>query len=139
VVTQVVVSREDPAFRIPASHRPFYTMEEAEQHQAQDGWTVKEDAGARLARVVPSPKPLEIIEEDAIRTLLDNDIVVIAVGAAASRCSATTPTTGGCAAVIDKDLGVLPAGEESAGRCLRDLDRSGSGRAEFRQAQPALH
>jgi len=106
VVTQVVVSREDPAFKNPSKPiGPFYTKEEAEQHQAQDGWTVKEDAGRGWRRVVPSPKPLEIIEEDAIRTLLDNDIVVIAGGGGGIPVFRNDANDlEGCAAVIDKDL-----------------------------------
>ena len=105
VVTQVVVAENDPAFTHPTKPiGPFFTQEDALHHQQQDGWTVKEDAGRGWRRVVPSPRPLEIIEESVIDTLLAHDVIVIAVGGGG------IPVIRGddgnlkeCAAVIDKD------------------------------------
>ena len=106
VVTQVVVDKNDPAFKNPAKPiGPFFSPEDAEHHRKEDGWAVKEDSGRGWRRVVPSPKPLEIIEQDVIRTLLENDIVVIAVGGGG--IPVIRKPNGdftGCAAVIDKDL-----------------------------------
>ncbi len=80
VVTQVLVDENDPAFAAPS--KPiggFMTEAQAQLFQAQ-GWQVVEDAGRGWRRVVASPKPLRIIEEQAIRHLVAAGGVVIAVG-----------------------------------------------------------
>lgn len=80
VVTQVRVDPEDPAFKKPT--KPiggFMTEEEARKYEAE-GWNVVEDAGRGWRRVVASPKPLAIQEINAIRALIMNDYLVIAVG-----------------------------------------------------------
>lgn len=105
VVTQVVVDRKDPAFQHPTKPiGPFYSEQDAREHEVHDGWAVKEDAGRGWRRVVPSPKPKEIIEEPVIRALLEQDIIVIAVGGGG--IPVVREKSGrlrGCAAVIDKD------------------------------------
>ena len=53
---------------------------EAKQHEQDDGWAIAEDAGRGWRRLVPSPKPLDIIELSAIRTLIDSGALVVAVG-----------------------------------------------------------
>ena len=81
VVTQVLVDNRDPAFANPTKPiGSFYTEEEAQKHKAESGWTLKEDAGRGWRRVVASPKPLRIVEENTVRLLLEQDVVVIAVG-----------------------------------------------------------
>src|SRR5436305_4752810 len=68
VVTQVIVDRDDPAFRTPT--KPigrFYLADEAESLRREQGWIMVEDAGRGYRRVVPSPAPLEIVEWPAIR------------------------------------------------------------------------
>lgn len=80
VVTQVLVDANDPAFQNP--NKPiggFLSEADARLFEAE-GWQVIEDAGRGYRRVVASPEPLAIIEEAAIRLLLDNGCVVIAVG-----------------------------------------------------------
>jgi len=117
-VTQVVVSKDDPAFQNPSKPiGPFYEEGEAQDLGAERGWVVKEDAGRGWRRVVPSPIPLEIVERDAIKALLDAGFVVIGVGGGGipvvreeggkSRCSSLR----GVEAVIDKDYasGLLAA------------------------------
>ena len=106
VVTQVLVDHNDPAFANPTKPiGSFYTAEEARQHQAESGWTLKEDAGRGWRRVVASPKPLRIVEEDTVRLLLEQDIVVIAVGGGGIPVRENEKgDLEGCAAVIDKDL-----------------------------------
>ncbi|HPF98509.1 MAG TPA: carbamate kinase [Kiritimatiellia bacterium] len=105
VVTQVVVDAQDPAFTHPTKPiGPFFSEEDAKHHQEKDKWAVKEDAGRGWRRVVPSPKPLEIVEEQTIRTLLENDILVIAVGGGGIPViRRKNGNLQGCAAVIDKD------------------------------------
>ncbi len=80
VVTQVRVDPNDPAFAHP--NKPiggFMTETDARRHEEQ-GWQVMEDAGRGWRRVVASPKPLTIQEINAIRALILNDYIVIAVG-----------------------------------------------------------
>ena len=81
LVTQVVVDEQDPSFSRPSKPiGPFMSEEEARQREEENGWVVGEDAGRGWRRLVPSPAPLKIIELPAIRTLLDNDTLVIAGG-----------------------------------------------------------
>lgn len=106
VVTQVLVAPDDPAFQNPTKPiGPFYTEEDAQKHAAADGWTLKEDAGRGWRRVVASPKPLAIIEEETIRRLLEQDVIVIAVGGGGIPVVENAAgDLEGRAAVIDKDL-----------------------------------
>jgi carbamate kinase len=81
IVTQCVVDEFDPSFGQPSKPiGPFMSEEEARQHEQQDGWVVGEDAGRGWRRLVPSPTPLEILELESIRTLLDHGELVIAAG-----------------------------------------------------------
>ena len=106
VVTQVLVDKADPAFGNPTKPiGPFYSEEDARKHQAEDGWVLKEDAGRGWRRVVASPKPLRIIEEETIRLLLENDVIVIAVGGGGVPVVENEQgELEGSAAVIDKDF-----------------------------------
>ncbi len=105
VVTQVEVSPRDPAFRNPTKPiGPFYSREDAAMHTEKDGWILKEDAGRGWRRVVPSPRPLAIVEEPVIREMLKRGIVVIAVGGGGIPVIRRRDGLfRGCAAVIDKD------------------------------------
>ena len=81
LVTQVLVDEQDPSFGNPSKPiGPFMTEEEAHQHEQQDGWAVGDDAGRGWRRLVASPKPLDVIELETIRMLLENDVLVIAAG-----------------------------------------------------------
>ena len=81
VVTQVRVDPADPAFGNPTKPiGPFYTEEEARRVREEFGWTVVEDAGRGWRRVVPSPHPVEVVEWEAIKALLDADVLTIATG-----------------------------------------------------------
>jgi len=81
VVTQVLVDENDPAFKHPTKPIGTFLKEaDARLHEKRDGWKVIEDAGRGYRRVVASPMPIDIIEINAIRTLVNNDIVTIAVG-----------------------------------------------------------
>ena len=106
IVTQVVVDRHDPGFRDPS--KPiggFMTRDDAQKFE-QMGWTVIEDAGRGFRRVIASPKPLEIVEVDAIRMMADIGWIVIAVGGGGIPVIRTESgdLAGAPPAVIDKDL-----------------------------------
>src|SRR5256886_17254158 len=106
VVTQVLVDKNDPAMQNPSKPiGSFYKEEEAQVKMAQEGWAMVEDAGRGWRRVVPSPVPQEIIERDAIETLIKNGFIVVAVGGGGIpvvRDSAGNLS--GVEGVIDKDL-----------------------------------
>ena len=81
LVTQCIVDEQDPSFTAPSKPiGPFMSEEEARQREHDDGWVIGEDAGRGWRRLVPSPEPLEIVELQAIRTLLDSGTLVIAAG-----------------------------------------------------------
>jgi len=81
VVTQVVVDKDDIAFKRPTKPiGPFYDERKAKEYSKEQSWSIMEDAGRGWRRVVPSPIPLEIVERDAIKSLIDKGFVVIAVG-----------------------------------------------------------
>lgn len=103
-VTQVLVSRRDPAFRRPTKPvGPFYTREEAERRRAELGWQMMEDARRGHRRVVPSPAPKIIIELAAIRGALQGGTVVIACGGGGIPVVFRGQQLVGVEAVIDKD------------------------------------
>ena len=106
IVTQVVVDERDPAFRRPTKPiGPFYTQERARLLAKEKGWTVTEDAGRGWRRVVASPKPLEVVEITAIRTLVDDGAIVIAAGGGGIPVARQWDgSLHGVEAVIDKDL-----------------------------------
>jgi carbamate kinase len=105
VVTQVLVDRNDPSFAKPS--KPIGTfMDErtAKERRDSQGWDVVEDAGRGWRRVVASPLPMEIIERDAIKRLIDGGFTVIAVGGGGIPVVRNErQELVGTAAVIDKD------------------------------------
>ena len=81
VLTQVRVDERDPAFSSPSKPiGPFYSKGEAEEKQRPLGWNLVEDSARGYRRVVPSPEPVEVFEQDIIRKILDLNMIVIAVG-----------------------------------------------------------
>jgi carbamate kinase len=81
VITQVLVDADDPAFGHPTKPiGPFYRREASDRLRASRGWQMIEDSGRGYRRVVPSPKPLAIVEVKAIRALIEAGVVVIAAG-----------------------------------------------------------
>ena len=107
VVTQTVVDSSDPAFLNPTKPiGPFYTEEEARKVEAERNYVVKEDAGRGWRRVVPSPKPQEIVESSVIRAMVSAGIVVVSTGGGGIPVlRAQDGTLHGVEAVIDKDFG----------------------------------
>ena len=106
VVTQVLVDRDDPAFKNPAKPiGTFFDEATAKERREKQGWDVVEDAGRGYRRVVASPRPKEILELAAIRKLVADGFVVVSVGGGG--IPVVRDEQGqlhGAAAVIDKDL-----------------------------------
>lgn len=106
IVTQTVVSEDDPAFQNPTKPvGAFYDKETAERIAAEKGFTMVEDAGRGYRRVVPSPKPFDIVEAASIKTLVEAGNVVIAVGGGGIPVIRKDGKVSGTPAVIDKDFG----------------------------------
>lgn len=104
VVTQVQVDPNDPAFDNPTKPiGSFYSKEEAEKLQ-ETGLIFKEDAGRGYRRVVPSPKPIDIVEKEAIEMLYDSGVIVIAAGGGGIPVVDENNSYVGVPAVIDKDF-----------------------------------
>ena len=104
VVTQVLVDEKDPLFNSPSKPiGSFYSKEEAEQIAKEKGYIMKEDAGRGYRRVVPSPLPIDIIEKESIKALLNDGQVVICAGGGGIPVINKNNKLEGVAAVIDKD------------------------------------
>jgi carbamate kinase len=104
LVTQVVVDPRDPAFNDPTKFvGTFYSREEAEDLARQKNYVMKEDFPRGWRRVVPSPKPKEIVEGKIIEHLVDEGILVIAAGGGGIPVVRTPNGLVGIEAVIDKD------------------------------------
>ncbi len=104
MVTQSLVSADDPAMQRPEKPvGPFYSQAEAERRQRQLGWDIVEDASRGYRRVVPSPDPIEIIELEVIRDLVERNVLVIACGGGGIPVIWRNGALQGVEAVIDKD------------------------------------
>ena len=104
VVTQVLVDSKDPLFLNPSKPiGSFYSKEDAEKIAKEKGYIMKEDAGRGYRRVVPSPLPIDIIEKDAIKSLMKAGQVVICAGGGGIPVIKENDKLEGVAAVIDKD------------------------------------
>ena len=107
VVTQVVVDPDDPAFGSPT--KPVGPMYEAEQEvivKRAKGWSMARDPRGGWRRLVPSPRPLEIVEKDLIRRLLATGDASVLIAAGGGGIPVIRHRSGyrGVEAVIDKDL-----------------------------------
>ncbi len=104
VLTQTVVSADDDAMRHPTKPiGPFYSQLDAEERKRQFGWKIVEDAARGYRRVVPSPEPIEIVELEAIRDLVEQEVLVIACGGGGIPVVWRNGKLEGVEAVIDKD------------------------------------
>jgi carbamate kinase len=104
VATHVVVDEADPAFDDPTKPiGPFYDASRADELERERGWTLHEDAGRGWRRVVPSPQPLEVLELEAVRTLLESGALVVAAGGGGIPVVPRDGRYDGVDAVIDKD------------------------------------
>ncbi|HBM80250.1 MAG TPA: carbamate kinase [Clostridiaceae bacterium] len=105
LVTQVVVDKNDPAFKNPTKPvGPFYPEEYAKKAEKEKGEKWVEDAGRGFRRVVPSPEPVKIVELDAILSLINSGCIVIANGGGGIPVVEEKGTYKGVEAVVDKDF-----------------------------------
>ncbi len=106
VITQVLVDRNDPAFKKPSKPIGGFMDQAEAQRRAEDmGWEVVEDAGRGWRRVVASPLPVEVVEFEPIKALVDTGVIVIAVGGGGIPViDLGERQFKGTAAVIDKDF-----------------------------------
>jgi len=107
VVTQTLVDKNDPAFEHPSKPiGTFMDEDAAKMREEKDGWVVVEDAGRGWRRVVPSPRPIRIVEAEAIHTLLNAGISAVGVGGGGIPVIEDEDgNLQGIEAVIDKDFG----------------------------------
>jgi carbamate kinase len=106
VITQVLVDKNDPAFKNPSKPiGSFMDEEEAQKRADEMGWDVVEDAGRGWRRVVASPLPKEVVELDAVKALINSGVIVITVGGGGIPViDKGNRDLAGTAAVIDKDF-----------------------------------
>lgn len=105
IVTQVVVDPNDPAFNNPSKPiGSFYTEDEAKKMAAEKNVTVKEDAGRGWRRVIPSPKPISIVEGEFIRKSVEDGNVIICSGGGGVPVKNENGQLIGIEGVIDKDF-----------------------------------
>lgn len=105
LITRTVVERDDPAFKNPTKPvGKYYTRDEARVLEINNGFIMREDAGRGYRRVVPSPVPVDIVEIEQIRYLMNERFVPIAVGGGGIPVVKTDGGYEGVEAVIDKDL-----------------------------------
>ena len=106
MITQVLVDGDDPAFSNPTKPvGPFLAKEQAQKRVKEDNWQIIEDAGRGYRRVVPSPKPVKIIQRYMIRDLCRQGNIVIALGGGGIPVRKNKDNDyEGIEAVIDKDL-----------------------------------
>ncbi|QVK19110.1 carbamate kinase [Mycoplasmatota bacterium] len=105
IVTQVVVDKDDGAFTNPTKPiGSFYNKEEADKIEKEKGYIFKEDSGRGWRRVVPSPKPVDVVEKDIVNTLVNAGHIVITVGGGGIPVIEENGQLTGVSAVIDKDF-----------------------------------
>lgn len=104
LVTQTIVSPDDPAMLHPSKPiGPFYSRANAEERKRTLGWQIVEDAARGYRRVVPSPEPIEIVEQNIIKSLVAQGVLVVACGGGGIPVMRKNGGLVGVEAVIDKD------------------------------------
>ena len=110
-VTQVLVSPDDPAFKNPTKPiGPFHNKKEADLLMQKTSFIMKEDSNHRWRRVVPSPRPIGIIEKDIIKDNIEKGYIIIASGGGGIPVTEKSQEIVGVEAVIDKDLSACRLG-----------------------------
>jgi len=106
IITQIIVDQSDPAFKHPSKPiGPFYTKEQRDTLlRDRSDLVIEEDSGRGYRRFVPSPDPKAVVEDEAIRALVDDETVVIACGGGGIPVIRQGTHLQGVEAVIDKDL-----------------------------------
>jgi len=119
IVTQVVVDKNDSGFQNPTKPiGSFYSKEMAEKLEKEQGFIMKEDAGRGYRRVVASPKPIDVIEKEMIKELVEDGKVVISCGGGGIPVIREDEMVKGVAAVIDKDFAAEKLAEILEADCL---------------------
>lgn len=104
ILAQVVVDENDSAFTNPTKPiGPFYSKEMSDEIIETKNYVMVEDSGRGYRRVVASPKPKDIIEQQTIKTLVENGTIVITVGGGGIPVTNKNGIVTGIEAVIDKD------------------------------------
>src|SRR5919199_1833798 len=104
VLTHVLVDEADPAFAEPTKPiGPFYDESRARELERDRGWTLVADAGRGWRRIVPSPQPLEVVELDAVRAVVEAGAIAVAAGGGGIPVVRRNDGYEGIDAVIDKD------------------------------------
>jgi len=105
ILTQVLVDKEDNAFKNPSKPvGPYYSKDESQRLETEKKWSMVEQIGKGDRRCVPSPEPKEIIEASSIQSLFDQNIIVVACGGGGIPVIKNDDgTLTGVEAVIDKD------------------------------------
>jgi carbamate kinase len=118
LLTQVVVDADDPAFGQPSKPiGPFYTHAQADELRHKR-FRVVEDSGRGYRRVVPSPRPKEIVETSVIEQLLSAGVIVIAAGGGGVPVVRENGYLRGVEAVVDKDLASALLGKTLGARLM---------------------
>lgn len=105
LITQVVVDEHDSAFSNPTKPiGSFYTQDQAKDLEKTKGYTMIEDSGRGYRRVIASPKPVDVVEKEVIKTLMDQGVIVITVGGGGIPVIKKENQLVGVEAVIDKDF-----------------------------------
>ncbi len=119
LITRVEVDAGDPAFNQPTKPvGPFYNRVEAEQLTAGKNYIMREDSGRGWRRVVPSPKPIAILEKQVIEQLVCQGVIVIAAGGGGIPVVRKSQQYAGVEAVVDKDLASCRLAEEIGAEVL---------------------
>nr|VZR97335.1 Carbamate kinase 1 [Mycoplasma feriruminatoris] len=112
IVTQTLVDKNDPAFLKPTKPiGSFMSETEAKKLALENNWSISEDAGRGWRRVIASPKPIDIVEKEAILQLVNNSFIVIAGGGGGIPVYLEDDKLVGIAAVIDKDFAAAKIAE----------------------------
>lgn len=112
IIEQSIVDENDEAFKKPTKPvGAFYDKETSERLAKEKGWTMIEDSGRGYRRIVPSPKPIDIVEKETIKTLVEAGHVVISVGGGGIPVIKKNGVISGVSAVIDKDFGAAKLAE----------------------------
>lgn len=105
IITQVVVAKDDPSMLSPTKPiGQFFSKEDIDMKVAEENWNIVEDSGRGWRRVVPSPKPIRIVEKDTIGQMLEKGKIIIACGGGGLPViEQEDGSLDGIEAVIDKD------------------------------------